>query len=80
MHFFYAKLHIKFLYSSSSNNSIDNIANSINLSYDIVDFRYDFINFNIEKLLSVEATIIGILYKLYMHLEKNLTLFFFFNN
>ena len=40
--------------------SIDSIANPFNLSCDIVDRRYDLINFNFEKLLSVEATVNGI--------------------
>ena len=54
------------MYSSSSNISfsIDNIANPLNLSWDIVDLRYDFINFNFEKLISTEATIIGIVSKI----------------
>jgi hypothetical protein len=57
---------IKFLYSRFSNIffSIDNMANPFNLSCDIVDLRYDFINFNFEKLLYAEATVTGIVNKI----------------
>ena len=44
--------------------SIDNIVNPLNLSWDIVDLRYDFINFNFEKLLSAEAIVKGIVSKI----------------
>jgi hypothetical protein len=40
------------------------MANTFNLSCDIVDLSYDFINFNFEKLISVEATVIGIVNKI----------------
>ena len=40
--------------------SIDSIANPFNLSCDIVDRRYDLINFNFEKLLSAKAIVTGI--------------------
>ena len=40
--------------------SIDSIVNQFNLFYDIVDRRYDLINFNFEKFLSAEATVTGI--------------------
>ena len=40
--------------------SIDCIVNPFNLSCDIVDRRYDLINFYFEKLLSAEATVTGI--------------------
>ena len=33
------------------------MTNQLNLSLDIVDFRYDFINFNLKKLLSTKTTI-----------------------
>jgi uncharacterized protein (DUF697 family) len=36
------------------------MVNSFNLSCDIVDQKYDFNNFNFEKLLSANATMIGI--------------------
>lgn len=36
------------------------MANSLNLSYDIIDFSYDFTNFNLEKLLSTKATVTSI--------------------
>ena len=36
------------------------MANPLNLSCDIVDFKLDFINFNFEKLLSAEAIVTGI--------------------
>ena len=39
---------------------IDSITNPFNLSCDIVDRRYDLINFNFEKLLSAETTVTGI--------------------
>ena len=35
------------LFRSNISFSIDNIANPLNLSWDIVDLRYDFINFNL---------------------------------
>jgi len=35
------------------------IANPFNLSYDIVDLKQFFNNFNFEKLLSAEATVTG---------------------
>ena len=56
------KLIIKLLKSiySSICFSIDSIAYPFNLSCDIVDRRYDLINFNFEKLLSAEATVTGI--------------------
>ena len=56
---FYNYVLIKFLYSSSSNISfsIDNIVNPFNLSWDIVDLRYDFINFNFKKCLSAKAIV-----------------------
>ena len=44
--------------------SIDNIANPLNLSWDIADLRYDFINFNFEKLISTKATVTGIISKI----------------
>jgi hypothetical protein len=40
------------------------MANPFNLSCDIVDLKYDFINFNFEKLLSTEATVAGIVNKI----------------
>ena len=36
------------------------MVNLLNLFCDIVDLKYDFINFNFEKLFSAEATITGI--------------------
>ena len=36
------------------------MTNLLNLSSDIIDLKYDFINFNFEKLLSTNATVIGI--------------------
>ena len=36
------------------------MTNPLNLSCNIVDLRYDFINFNFEKLLSAEATVTSI--------------------
>ena len=40
------------------------ITNPLNLSWDIVDLRYDFINFNFEKFLSAKATVTGIVNKI----------------
>jgi hypothetical protein len=40
------------------------MTNPFNLSCDIIDLRYDFINFNFEKLLSVEVTVTGIVNKI----------------
>ena len=73
---YYIKIHCKFilqvfldkksiikllkLICSSIYFSIDDIVNQFNLSCDIVDRRYDLINFNFEKLLSAEATVTGI--------------------
>ena len=34
--------------------------NLFNISCNIVDHKYDFYNFNFEKLLSTDATVIGI--------------------
>ena len=39
--------------------SMVQIANPFNLSYDIVDLKQFFNNFNFEKLLSAEATVTG---------------------
>ena len=36
------------------------MVNLFNLSCDIVDLKYNFINFNFENFLSVEATVTGI--------------------
>ena len=36
------------------------MANPLNLSRDIVNFRHDFTNFNLEKLLSTKATVTSI--------------------
>ena len=36
------------------------MTNLLNISCDMVDLKYDFINFNFEKLLSAEATVTGI--------------------
>jgi hypothetical protein len=35
---------------------MDNVASPVNRSCDIVERRYDFMSFNLEKLLSAEAT------------------------
>ena len=40
--------------------SINKIARPFNLSCDIDDLKYDFNNFNFEKLLSTSARVIGI--------------------
>ena len=42
------------MYSSSSNILIDNMANPFNLPYDIIDFRYEFINFNHENFFMLK--------------------------
>ena len=57
--FWEAKLLIRSLYSNLSNMSfsIDNVASLLNRSSDIVDLKYNFINFNVEKLLTSEATV-----------------------
>ena len=63
------------MYSSSSNIScsIDNITNLLNLSWDNVDHRYDFINFNFKKLLSTKTIIKCIVSKILyaMHIFGN---------
>ena len=63
------------MYSSSSNISfsIDNITNLLNLSWDNVNLRYDFINFNFKKLLSTKTIIKCIVSKILyaMHIFGN---------
>ena len=56
------KLLIKLLYSIFSNKScsIDNMGNLFNIFYEIVDRKYNFYNFNFEKLLSMDATVTSI--------------------
>ena len=49
---------------STNSFSIDKIANSFNLSCDIVDRIYDLINFNFEKLFSAEASVTGMVNKI----------------
>jgi hypothetical protein len=39
--------------------SMDNVAIPVNRCCDIVERRYDFMSFNLEKLLSAEATVTG---------------------
>ena len=36
------------------------MGNLFNISYEIVDRKYDFYNFNFEKLLSMDATVTSI--------------------
>jgi hypothetical protein len=36
-----------------------NVASSVNHSCDIMEHRYDFMSFNLEKLVSAEATLTG---------------------
>lgn len=38
---------------------MDNMVNSFNLCYDIVNRRYILINFNLEKLLSTDTTVVN---------------------
>jgi hypothetical protein len=40
------------------------MGNPFNLSCDIVDLRYDFINFNFEKLIYAKATVTCIVNKI----------------
>jgi hypothetical protein len=47
--------YIQFFFNISF--AINNMANPFNLSCNIVDLRYDFINFNFEKLHSTEAIV-----------------------
>ena len=54
------------------------MTNPLNLSYDIVDLKYDFINFNFEKLLPTNATVTGIVSNILrtIHIfEKNFNIF-----
>ena len=56
------KLLIKLLYLIFFNKScsIDNMDNLFNISFVIVDRKYDFYNFNFEKLISTDATVTSI--------------------
>ena len=67
------------MYSSSSNIyfSIDHIVNPLNLSWGIVDLKYNFINFNFEKLLYAEVTVTGIVSKILQAMHVFETHYFF---